>query len=239
MLKKRQNLPACVNDRFSPKQIEETAKGPLPLQLEFAELLSEQNKALCAFSSYRKKLEALIRAHANTLTALSEQLKNAIESCERLTHELRRKSGREKEMNTAMRVLLDKRKEDCLRAEENSRFKIYQLIKPYLDELESSGLSCQQKQLANMIRVTLQEAAYAPVSDFHWQYKVLSPNELQVANLIRKGKTTKEIAGILNLSERTIESYRNSIRKKLGLKNKKVNLNTYFSAQSADPVFKR
>jgi DNA-binding CsgD family transcriptional regulator len=59
---------------------------------------------------------------------------------------------------------------------------------------------------------------------------MFSPNELQVANLIRQGKTSKEVARLLNLSIRTVDSYRDSIRKKLGLKNKKVNLRTYLAS---------
>ena len=55
----------------------------------------------------------------------------------------------------------------------------------------------------------------------------LSPSEIQTANLIRENKTTKDIAEILNLSENTVYSYRKSIRKKLSLHNKKINLATY------------
>jgi DNA-binding CsgD family transcriptional regulator len=52
----------------------------------------------------------------------------------------------------------------------------------------------------------------------------LTPREIQIANLIEIGKTTKEIADIEGLSARTIEFHRDNLRKKLGLKNKKQTL---------------
>jgi DNA-binding CsgD family transcriptional regulator len=58
-------------------------------------------------------------------------------------------------------------------------------------------------------------------------YLSLSPAQVQVAGLVRENKTTKEIAELLNLSEKTIEDHRKHIRRKLGIMNKKVNLRSY------------
>jgi DNA-binding NarL/FixJ family response regulator len=46
----------------------------------------------------------------------------------------------------------------------------------------------------------------------------LSARELQVLELLRTGKTTKEIAVALNLSSRTVDIHRANIKKKLGLR---------------------
>ncbi len=57
----------------------------------------------------------------------------------------------------------------------------------------------------------------------------LSPTEIKVINLVKMGKTTKEIAKTMNLATSTIDFHRNNIRAKLGIKNKKINLSSYLS----------
>jgi DNA-binding CsgD family transcriptional regulator len=56
---------------------------------------------------------------------------------------------------------------------------------------------------------------------------VLSPTEIRVADLVRQGKTSKEIASLMHVSANAITVHRYNIRRKLGLLNKKVNLMAY------------
>ena len=56
-----------------------------------------------------------------------------------------------------------------------------------------------------------QDAAGAPEAS-------LSVRELQVLELLRAGKTTKEIAAALDLSTRTVDIHRANLKKKLGLR---------------------
>lgn len=53
------------------------------------------------------------------------------------------------------------------------------------------------------------------------KYPSLSTNDLELANLIRMGMTTKSISSHLNLSHRGIETRRYRLRKKMGLTGKK------------------
>jgi DNA-binding CsgD family transcriptional regulator len=54
--------------------------------------------------------------------------------------------------------------------------------------------------------------------------------EIKVINFIREGRTTKEMAELLNASARTVEAHRDNIRKKMGLRNRKANLRSYLMA---------
>jgi DNA-binding NarL/FixJ family response regulator len=47
----------------------------------------------------------------------------------------------------------------------------------------------------------------------------LSPREVQVLRMVAEGKTSKEIANMLDLREQTVRSYRKTMMKKLGINN--------------------
>jgi DNA-binding CsgD family transcriptional regulator len=55
----------------------------------------------------------------------------------------------------------------------------------------------------------------------------LSARESTVAALIKEGKTTKQISELLCISDRAVEFHRSNIRKKLGLKDNKIDLSAH------------
>jgi DNA-binding CsgD family transcriptional regulator len=78
-----------------------------------------------------------------------------------------------------------------------------------------------------MIEKNLKEIISPFIKSLTTKYLNLTPKEVQVASLVKEGKTTKEIADFLNTSTAAIDFHRNHIRMKLGLKNNKINLRTY------------
>jgi DNA-binding CsgD family transcriptional regulator len=205
-------------------------KGRIATAYVVGHMIAEQEKSLGRPDNRQQGLERLVKERTRELAQINRQLCQQVEQRAAAAEKLKSYSKQLEEMNTAMRVLLDKRSEDRRRSEELIRLSLKELLDPYLVRLESSELRNHQRQLVDIVRANLEEVIGSCAPVLSSKSYMFSPNELQVVNLIRTGKTTKEIAQILNLSTRTIEAHRNSIRKKLKLKNKKINLRTYLSS---------
>ena len=75
----------------------------------------------------------------------------------------------------------------------------------------------------------LRRAVAAGVEVLAYRSEV-TPGEIRVADLIRDGKRSKEIAALLGLSPSSVQWHRKNIREKLGLTHQKVNLATYLAS---------
>jgi PAS domain S-box-containing protein len=141
--------------------------------------------------------------------------------------QLRRQSEHLEEVNAALTVLLKRRDEDKQELEEKVVTNVKELVLPYLQRLKESALNPQQTTIAAILESNLGEIVSPFVTRLSSKFVDLTPTELKVADLIRDGRTTKEIASLLNLSQNTILFHRHNIRGKLGLKKKKTNLRSY------------
>jgi len=138
------------------------------------------------------------------------------------------------EANVALRVLLKKGDEDKNELEKRLVFNAKGLIEPFLKKLKSSGLNTRQQGYVDIIEFNLNSIISPLMRGLSINHINLTPTEIQIANLVRFGKSTKDIAMLLNLSSRTIEVHRNNIRKKINLTNKKINLRTYLQSLPKD-----
>jgi PAS domain S-box-containing protein len=138
--------------------------------------------------------------------------------------ELEMQADNLEEANAALRVLLKKRDEDKKELEEKVLFNMKQMAEPYLEKLKKTGLDERQKAFLDILESNLNDIISPFSRSLYFNHLNLTPAEMQIAALIRHGRTTKEIATVLNLSSRTVETHRKNIRKKLGLTEKKANL---------------
>ena len=158
--------------------------------------------------------------------------KTAQRTTKKKQQELITKSKELEEVNAALRVLLKKRAEDKNELEDKVVSNVKKLVEPYLEKLQKSKLNERQKTYIEIIQANLNDIISPFARNVSSAYYRLTPQEIQIADQIKQGKTNKEIAAIMTLSLKTIEFHRTNIRKKLGLKNRKANLRTHLMLHS-------
>ena len=128
--------------------------------------------------------------------------------------------------NVALQVLLKKRERDKTDLEEKIIYNVKELILPILAKLKDSLQTKRNITLCDMMEANLEEIISPFSKQLSSQYFNFTPTELSIANMIKHGKTTQEIADTLHSSYNTIQFHRANIRKKLGINRKKSNLRT-------------
>ena len=153
----------------------------------------------------------------------------------RAEEELRARTEQLNESNVALKVLLGQRDKDRQDMEERFISNVKHLVLPYLEDLSGMSLGSRQETLVSIAKANLDQIVSPFLKNMHYQYAGFTPAELRVAGFIKDGKTVKEIAKILGVSEAAINSHRQHIRNKLGLRDKKVNLRAHLQSLGAMP----
>ncbi len=136
------------------------------------------------------------------------------------------------ELNAALNVLLEQRDQEKRHFETRLLESVDGLLFPYLDKIRKTGLTPLQKEYINILEASLKEIAMPYHQRLMGRLMHLTPTEIRIVNSIKQGYRIKEIALNLNVSPRTIEFHRDNIRKKLGIKGRKINLRSYLSSLS-------
>jgi len=132
-----------------------------------------------------------------------------------------------KEVNAALKVLLKRREEDKIELAESVQANVKELVFPYLGKLKKTQLNPRQVTLIRIVEAHLKDIVSSFTTKLSSRFLKLTPTEIKLANLIKDGRSTKEAAELLGLSENTIQVHRHHIRSKLGLKHKRINLRSY------------
>lgn len=144
--------------------------------------------------------------------------------------DLKEKTEALEEMNIALKVLLENREIEKENFENRLSERVNALILPYINKIKKSGLSDLQNEYLNILESNINDLLRPLPQKNRDKLMLLSPSETRVANLVRDGYRIKEIAQELSISPRTVEYHRDSIRKKLGIKDRNINLKTYLSS---------
>lgn len=136
------------------------------------------------------------------------------------------------ESNIALKVLLDHRDRDRQALERSVLSNVKDLVLPYIGKLKGARLKPREQTLVDIVEARLQDIISPLLQRIANADIILTPQEMHVAALIRDGRSSKEIAPVLNISEATVNFHRKNLRVKFGLKNRRVNLRSYLLSMS-------
>jgi PAS domain S-box-containing protein len=131
--------------------------------------------------------------------------------------------------NIALKVLLDNRKQEKHQQTDKILKNFENMVFPYYARLKKAA---NRKDMAALLEIVEHNTikSLAPLeTPMSRVYRSFSPMEIQVADLIKTGKTSKEIAAMLHTSLRTVFFHRHNIRRKLHIENTKINLHTFLA----------
>ena len=168
----------------------------------------------------REALEKEVREKTHDLIDLHETLQERQREMQEQELSLRDATG-------TVRTLLSQQRREKADFETVILENVRQSVQPFIQKLKATRLSPTQENYLEALEMNLEDIISPFIKAVSSSYLNLTPTELQVADLIRQGRRTKDIAVILNLSPNTVMTHRYHLRDKLGLKNKSVSLTTY------------
>ena len=136
------------------------------------------------------------------------------------------------ETNIALKVLLNQRDQDRQALERKVLSNVKGLVLPYLEKLKHARLRPRDRTLVQIVDTHLQDIISPLLQNIANADIILTPQEMQIAALIKDGQSSKEIAQVLNISEATVNFHRKNLRIKFGLQNRRVNLRSYLLTMS-------
>lgn len=131
------------------------------------------------------------------------------------------------EAKNALRVIFRSRREDQEYLEARLQKNINEFVIPYIMKLEKYNMDARNKNYLTILKSNLQDIVSPFLHNICTWYKDLTPTEIAVVVMVRNGMKSKNIAELIGVSVGTVDTHRNNIRKKLGLKKGKVNLRSY------------
>ncbi|NOD33668.1 MULTISPECIES: LuxR C-terminal-related transcriptional regulator [unclassified Ruegeria] len=183
---------------------------------------------------FREGLTQFARMVESDLALLQEvYLRRALE--EKLNETLAqletRVSDRTRELqeaNTALRVLLSSLEDDRKSRDMEIVEQVRSRVLPYLGKVRAqlAGDESQSVYL-DLVENNLNEITSSLSDKLTDAFAAMTPTEMEIAQMVMFGKTTKDIAKALSRETSTIDFHRNNIRRKLGLDGRDQNLRSH------------
>jgi PAS domain S-box-containing protein len=193
--------------------------------------ISKRKKAEEELQKAYSLMEIRVEERTKELLEANIQMKEEIKERKRFEESLKE---REKELekqavilekkNITLREVIAQIEVEKRKIKDDIMANVRVSIDPILERLRMDNVSNEQLDLlCHYIR----EFTSSFGSKITKKNMNLTPREIEICNIVKGGLTNKDISRLLNISLETVEGHRKSIRKKLGLTSKKVNLASY------------
>jgi DNA-binding CsgD family transcriptional regulator len=207
------------------------------LVLMYLENITERKSARIALQEAHDRLEKEVARRTAELVKTNKKLEQDIterrkaeDALQEKERELEEQARQLVEMNTALKILLEYREEEKKKMEKQIVSHVKKLVFPYLDRMEKMNLNGDLKTYLSIVRANLKDFISPFAHNLSSRYLNLTPTEIQVADLIKQGQSSKEIAALMKVSADAVAFHRANIRAKLEISGKKINLRTYLQS---------
>ncbi len=154
------------------------------------------------------------------------ELKKSEEALKGSERKLRIQKKALEEKNIALREILEQIEIEKKQIKDDVVANIEELILPTVHKLKQQK-NPDTRSGAELLESSLTELTSSFGRKISRSGLKLSPREIEICNMIKTGLSSKDIARVLHLSPHTVETHRNTIRKKFSLINQEVNLTTF------------
>lgn len=220
--------PQEFADRFVAYDQKVIASG-IPLELEELTVIGGEKVIVRGVKIPVRNSDGNIIGILGIFTDISE-LKSAERKLKKTQKMLHIKAKSLEDSNAALRALIKHIEEEKSKIEKNIMTNIKMLIMPYFGKLMPIAKDETIKTYLTIIKqnfIDITKPFAHKLSNIEIN---LSPVEVQVAQQTKDGKTAKDIAETLQISEYTVRAHKRKIRKKLNIKSKKINLRVYLQS---------
>ena len=223
VLDKKDNEGA-IGHRELLKEFRRVIEADLALLAEMAKRLEVEHQLQVTL----EELEQRVARRTSELTEVNEGLRQEIASRKAAESALRLREQELEEANTALRVLLSNLESTRVEFEGQILRQIKGLILPHVAKLRQNICDKEpDRSYLNLVESNLQKITSSFASSLVGVFENLTPTEIEIAQMVMSGQSTKDIANVLSREKSTIDFHRNNIRKKLGIEGHRVNLRSH------------
>ena len=208
ILRNRFKVPVVYLTAYSDDGILKRAKTTQPFGYVLKPYRESEIKSAIEIALYKARVERELAENYNELEKRAEQWAEQLEK-----------------MNTTLKTLMDFRKSEKIEVVQQIAQDIRDRIIPHLDTIRMKWPQKELLELLDILTHTLEEIT-RPTEAATEDNIRFTPMERRVTDLIRQGRTSKEIATLLGITVRGVTFHRENIRKKAGVYKKKISLNT-------------